>query len=92
MKNILLISILFLIGCDIVMVVKPDLVKDGKEYVVRTVCVQSHTESKYEYHYGYNFMNGKYDWHWGLNTVDVCDKSVFDTVEVNLKKKYYVKK
>ena len=92
MKNILLISILFLIGCDIVMVVKPDLVKDGKEYVVRTVCIQSHKETKYEYHYDYNFSNSKYDWHWGLNTVDVCDKSVFDTVEVNLKKKYYVKK
>jgi hypothetical protein len=92
MRNILLIFTLLLVGCDMVMVVKPDLVKDGKEYVVRTVCIQSHKETKYEYHYDYNFSNSKYDWHWGLNTVDVCDKSVFDTVEVNLKKKYYVKK
>ena len=90
MKNILFILILLLVGCDYA--VKPDLVKDGKEYVVVSRCVQSHTESKYEYHYGYNFMSGKYDWHWGLNTTDVYDKTVLDTVEVNLKKKYYTKK
>jgi len=90
MKNIFLILALLLVGCD--MVVKPDFVKDGKEYIVRTVCVRSHTESKYEYHYGYNFMNGKYEWHWGMNNETVCDKSVLDTVEVNLEKKYYSKK
>ena len=92
MKNLFLFFILFLVSCDFVTVVKPDLVKDGKEYVIVSRCVQSHTESKYEYHYGYNFMNGKYDWHWGINNVDVCDKTVLDTVEVNLKKKYYTKK
>ena len=90
MKNIFFLLILLLVGCDYV--VKPDLVKDDKEYVIVNRCVQSHQETNYEYHWGYNLMNGKYDWHWGLNTTDVCDKTVLDTVEVNLKKKYYVKK
>ena len=90
MKNILFILILLLVGCDYA--VKPDLVKNGKEYVVVNTCAHSHQETKYEYHWGYNLMNGKYDWHWGLNTTDVCDSTVLDTVEVNLKKKYYDKK
>jgi uncharacterized protein YceK len=90
MKNIFFVLILLLVGCDYV--VKPDFVKNGKEYVVRTICVQSHTESKYDYHYGYNFSTSKYDWHWGLNSETICDKSVLDTVEVNLEKKYYNKK
>jgi hypothetical protein len=90
MKNILLVLILLLVGCDYV--VKPDFVKNGREYVVRTICVQSHIESKYEYHYGYNFSNSKFDWHWGLNDVTICDKSALDTVEVNIEKKYYNKK
>jgi len=90
MRKLFFLLILLLVGCDYV--VKPDLVKNGKEYVVVNRCVHSHQETKYEYHWGYNLMNGKYDWHWGLNTTDVCDKTVLDTVEVNLKKKYYVKK
>jgi hypothetical protein len=90
MKNILFVLILILVGCDYV--VKPDFIKYGKEYVVRTVCVQSHTESKYEYHYGYNFTNSKFDWPWGMNTETICDKMALDTVEVNLEKKYYTKK
>lgn len=90
MKYFLFLCLLVITGCDIV--VKPDLVINGKEYVVRTVCVQSHTELKYEYHYGYNFMSSKYEWHWGNNDVTICDKSVLDTVEVNLEKKYYSKK
>lgn len=90
MKNLLIIFLLLIVGCDYA--VKPDLVKDGKEYVILSRCVQSHTESKYEYHYGYNFMDGKYNWHWGLNSESVCDKSVWDTVEVNKEKKYYSKK
>lgn len=90
MKNIFFLSILFLVSCDYA--VKPDLVKNGKEFVIINRCVKSHTETNYEYHYGYNMMNGKFDWHWGLNTTDVCDKTVLDTIEVNLNKKYYVKK
>jgi hypothetical protein len=92
MRKLFFLLILFLVSCDFVVVVKPDLVKNGKEYVVVNRCVHSHQETNYEYHWGYNLMNGKYDWHWGLNTTDVCDKTVLDTVEVNLKKKYYVKK
>lgn len=90
MRNIPILLVFLLVGCDYV--VKPDLVKDGKEYVVVSRCVQSHTESKYEYHYGYNFMDGKYNWHWGLNSESICDKSVWDTVEINKEKKYYSKK
>jgi hypothetical protein len=37
-------------------------------------------------------MSSKYEWHWGNNDVTICDKSVLDTVEVNLEKKYYTKK
>jgi hypothetical protein len=92
MKYLFILLLFVIMGCDIVMVVKPDLVKDGKEYVVNTVCIQSHTEYKYEYHYGYNFMSSKYEWHWGMNDKSICDKIRFDTIEVNLRKKYYTKK
>jgi hypothetical protein len=90
MKNIFFVLILLLVGCDYV--VKPDFVKDGKEYVFTTPCVKSHVESKYEYHYGYNMMEGKFNWHWGLNNKTICDSIAIDTVEVNLNKKYYSKK
>ena len=90
MKYLFILLFFVITSCD--MVVKPDLVVGGKEYVVSTVCGKSHTEIRYEYHYGYNFMDGKYNWHWGNNTVTVCDEYVQDTIEVNLKKKYYSKK
>ena len=72
---------------------KPDFVdKDGKEYEVRTYCLKSHEVSEYCYHYGYNMMNGKFDWHFGLDTKTVCDSMKMDTVEINLKEKFYAKK
>jgi hypothetical protein len=90
MKYLFILLFFVLTSCD--MVVKPDLVIDGKEYVFRTSCVKSHVESKYEYHYGYNMMSGKFDWHWGLNNNTICDSTAVDTVEVNLEQKYYTKK
>lgn len=90
MKYLFILLMIVITGCEIV--VKPDLVVGGKEYVYRTVCVESHSETKWEYHYGYNFMDGKFNWHWGNNTTTICDKEIVDTVEVNLEKKYYTKK
>lgn len=90
MKYLFILLLIVITGCDIA--VKPDLVVNGKEYVYRTVCVKSHSETKWEYHYGYNFMDGKFNWHWGNNTTTICDEERIDTVEVNLEKKYYTKK
>lgn len=68
---------------------KPDYVKDGKEYAIISNCAKSHSESDYDYHYGYNFMSGKYEYHWGLDEKEICDSVAYDTVEINLKEKYY---
>ena len=69
--------------------IKPDLVVDGNEYVVRENCVSGHNESKYGYHYGYNAMRGKFEYHMGSYTDWVCDSTKLDTIEVNIEKKYY---
>ena len=37
-------------------------------------------------------MDGKFNWHWGLNNKTIGDSTSVDTVEVNLKQKYYTKK
>ena len=68
---------------------KPDLVVDGKEYVIRENCLSGHNESKYDYHYGYNAMRGKFEYHLGHHTEWVCDEWKLDTIEVNKEKKYY---
>lgn len=80
MKKLIAI-ILVLSGCN----VEPDFTKDGHEYIVRKRCIKSHTESKYGYHWGYNFMNGKHDWHMGYYTETICDEYIKDTIEVNKK-------
>jgi len=77
--------IIFMTSCDFR--VKPDFTKDGHDYIVRNVCVKSHIENKYGYHYGYSFMNGKFCWHFGNYDETVCDESITDTIEVNIKKK-----
>ena len=76
---------MLLTSCDLR--VKPDFTKDGRDYIVRTTCVKSHTESKYGYHYGYSFMRGSFCWHWGYYDEDICDESRLDTIEVNIKNK-----
>lgn len=90
MKYLFILLFLVITGCDVP--VKPDYVRDGKEYIFTNPCVKSHVESKYEYHYGYNMMEGKFNWHWGLNNTTICDSTTIDTVEINLGKKYYSKK
>lgn len=80
MKKLVIISLMFM-SCE----VKPDFSKDGHDYIVRERCVISHTESKYGYHYGYNFIKGKYEYHMGYYTENVCDKTVIDTIEINKK-------
>jgi hypothetical protein len=84
------IIIIALISCG---PIEPDYVdKNGKEYMFTHPCVKSHSESKYEYHYGYNMRSGGFDWHYGLNTETICDSSVIDTTEINKDKKFYAKK
>lgn len=63
---------------------KPEFYIDGKPYYTRTHCVKSHTDHKYGYHYGYNFMNGKFEWHTGSYTKTICDESRTDTLEIKL--------
>lgn len=89
MKGIFFFGLLILISCDIP--IKPDYVKNGKEYIIREVCVKSHTEETYDYHFGYNYFSGKHEYHYGPDSKTICDSSVIDTIEVNVKKKYYKK-
>ena len=81
------IALMTLVGCDFS--VKPDLVKNGHEFIIVDRCVKSHEESGYDYHYGYDFMSGSWRWHTGYHTETICDSTVQDTVEVNLTHKYY---
>jgi len=70
----------------------PDYVDDnGKEYVFISQCVKSHSETKFGYHYGYNFMSSKYEWHNGTYTETICDEFKYDTIEINKDKKFYSK-
>lgn len=87
---VVLIVLFFLISCE---PIQPDYVdKNGKEYMFTSHCVKSHSESKYEYHYGYNMMKGGWNYHYGLNTETICDSSAIDTIEINKDKKFYAKK
>lgn len=87
MKKLLILSLIFLSACG---PQKPDYVDSkGDEYSIRSRCVKSHTKSVYEYHYGYSFSRGRWCWHWGLNNKTICDLTVYDTVQINLKEKYY---
>lgn len=71
---------------------KPDYVdKDGKEYVIFDKCVKSHSETRFGYHYGYNFFSSKYEWHNGTYTETICDEFEYDTIEINKTEKYYAK-
>jgi len=67
--------------------VKPDFTKNGKDYTIQYNCVKSHTENRFGPHYGYSMMYGTFCWHTGSYTVNVCDSSVSDTIEVNIKNK-----
>jgi len=89
MKYLVLLLTLFLFGCNVP--TKPDLVINGKEYVLRDKCVKSHEETKFCYHYGWNGWRGKFEFHWGNQTKTICDSTSTDTIEVNINKKYYKK-
>lgn len=83
----LLVCIVLVSACG---PIQPDYTdKNGKEYIFSSHCVKSHSESKYEYHYGYNVMAGKFNWHYGLNTETICDSSVVDTIEINKDDRFY---
>ena len=78
--------------CSISSSNKTTVVEETLSAEIKVKSEEIHQETKYEYHWGYNLMNGKYDWHWGMNTETICDKSALDTIEVNKEKKYYSKK
>jgi hypothetical protein len=85
----LLILSFFVIGCNIPR--KPDMVVNGKEYIFKKTCIKSHIESDWSYRYGYNWMNGKWEFYWGWDNETICDEYKIDTVEINLKEKFYKK-
>lgn len=89
MKVIVLLLSLLLVGCYVP--TKPDLVVNGKEYLLREECVKSHDETKFCYHYGWNAWRGKFEFHWGNQTKSICDSTSTDTIEINIKEKYYKK-
>lgn len=78
--KIVLIAIVAFLSCN----TKPDFVKNGVAYKIEETCVKDHIESRYEYHFGLNYMNGKLEWHLGPNAVVVCDSTRIDTVKIDL--------
>ena len=42
----------------------------------KTICLKEHSELVYEYHYGYNFANGKHQLHFGPHNKTICDQEV----------------
>lgn len=87
MRQILILLLVSLFGCNTP--IKPDLVVEGREYILRDKCVKSHQETKFCYHYGWNAWKGKFGFHWGNQTKTICDSTSTDTIEINLKEKYY---
>jgi hypothetical protein len=82
MKYLIIVLVaIFMNSCDLK--VRPDFTKDGQDYIIRNICVESHTEGKYEYHYGYSIIHGSFCWHFGYHDVEVCDESRLDTIRVN---------
>jgi hypothetical protein len=69
---------------------KPDYVdNNGKEYCIRSLCVSSHEEIQYGYHYGFDLMTQQYRLHWGQYVETICDAVRIDTIEINKDEKYY---
>jgi hypothetical protein len=85
-NNIELLTIIaisfILTSCYGLIKVKPDFIKDGKEYIIRERCIQSHEVDRFDYHYGFNIMTGKYEYHLGNHTETVCDEYVLDTFQI----------
>ena len=91
-QKIFVVSILLIALCSCGPIEPEYVDENGKEYMFTHPCVKSHNESKYEYHYGYNMMQGKWNYHYGLNTETICDSITTDTIEINKDKKFYAKK
>ena len=60
---------------------EPEFFIDGVGYYTNKVCIESHAETRYEYHYGYNVISRKYEYHYGYNTVIICDQYRIDTIK-----------
>ena len=61
---------------------EPKFYINGKPFYLRSRCVESKTETNWEYHYGYNMFSGKWELHYGPNTKTECVHSVIDTIEI----------
>lgn len=84
---ILLIGVMF-VGCK----PEPEFYIDGKPYYTKEKCIKQHSEEKLEYHFGYSPMKGKHCWHMGYHTVNICDESKIDTIEIKQFKELQIKK
>ncbi len=78
MKLVLVLSLLFLIGCK----PDPEFYINGKPYYTCSRCVKSHTIRECGYHYGYNPFRGKFEYHFGNYSKTICDESKVDTIEI----------
>lgn len=74
---VIIVGIIFF-GCK----PEPEFYLNNKPCYTRSRCVESRSETKWEYHYGYNVFRGKFEYHYGPNTKTTCLKSVIDTVEI----------
>jgi hypothetical protein len=81
MKNIIILLILF-IGCS----PEPEFYINGKPYYTRQRCIESKTETKWEYHYAFDCLNGEYKYMYGPKTYTCCIKSTVDTIEIKTTK------
>ena len=61
---------------------EPEFYINGKPFYTRSRCVESKTETNWEYHYGYNMFRGKWEYYYGPHTKTECVQSVIDTVEI----------
>ncbi len=77
-KSLCLLIVILLASCK----PKPEFYIKGKPFYTSTRCVESHSEMKYDYHYGYSFSKGKYCYHLGMRNETICDKEVTDTIEI----------
>lgn len=77
-KYLTLLILIVSIGCT----QKPQFYINGKPYYRNLRCIENKTETKCEWHYGYNMFRGKWEYHYGPNTKTECVKYAFDTIEI----------
>lgn len=79
MKKLIIIWLLFT-SCDYKPT--PEFYINGEPYYTKSTCIESHSEYRYDYHYGFNAMRGKFEYHMGGHSETVCDVTVIDTIKI----------